>query len=813
MPKRKLDEVDSGEDLNSAQSESDDSNCSNVSNSSADVLSSTVGQPRPSKRAKKSVQFTDVTVYYFQRKQGFTCVPSEGGSTLGMSSQHAHEQKFSLKDHAKERKRMHRQILMEQRRQGKLFPSPLLAVGAEDLPEVSSGSDSESDYDDYYFLQPLPIRQRRMLLRSAGVKKIEGDEKDDCRDIRLSRNLCGCECKVYCLPETCSCSLAGIKCQVDRLSFPCGCTKDGCNNAAGRIEFNPIRVRTHFIHTLMRLELERKDAESKHIAALRSGCGGSVVENCNSVITQQVSQVGSHSGESGRAEEDWTWTQFNSNERGSCRDCQNTEVCNVMMQDVQSAHLAAAEHNQRYLGAQHIPPVPTPPHHHQQHPHLPHMPRVLLFNDSEEEVYNAENTTTLYHFDSEEGSYTDLTDSPAAEDGSLTQSTSGYNAAGYQKPYTRSLISSYPSQSTTALMATCSVMNPAQNSLPSLVSLHHPPSSPASPEKAKYLTLSAAGPQSFKLEPISEMLSPIQSLSSYVGSQGGHLQSLLPRTSASPWSSSGAVSGVASSSAAAGPPPSCALTRGEGMEKKHPGCGPGSGTSVMSPLRSAMSPLTSSTYAVMTNTTQDKLKEKCPAISSHMQSRHDEAAASANSPHHHHKPEFAFCSEPGDSSADLGDQTSYFSDFAPCSGGTLETLELAKGYAGLDTPAPPGSLSPQSSQDSFLSQDLCPLQPEITVSGPIEAHGQVDDVSEHLLSCPDATTKSLDVFASQPSDEVMDSARRRDGLSASSSPTSSSSSVTLSSLSSTPSLQSCEEGVSQNFGEIIKTSIVETVSA
>lgn len=41
MPKRKLDEVDSGEDLNSAQSESDDSNCSNVTESSTDISAAT----------------------------------------------------------------------------------------------------------------------------------------------------------------------------------------------------------------------------------------------------------------------------------------------------------------------------------------------------------------------------------------------------------------------------------------------------------------------------------------------------------------------------------------------------------------------------------------------------------------------------------------------------------------------------------------------------------------------------------------------------------------------------------------------------
>lgn len=41
------------------------------------------GSPKVS--AKKSVSFDGVTVYYFPRVQGFTCVPSQGGSTLGMN--------------------------------------------------------------------------------------------------------------------------------------------------------------------------------------------------------------------------------------------------------------------------------------------------------------------------------------------------------------------------------------------------------------------------------------------------------------------------------------------------------------------------------------------------------------------------------------------------------------------------------------------------------------------------------------------------------------------------------------------------------
>lgn len=49
--------------------------------------------------------------------------------------------------------------------------------------------------------------------------------------------------------------------QVDRAGFPCGCSRDGCANSSGRIEFNPVRVRTHFIHTLMRLQLEKKQRD------------------------------------------------------------------------------------------------------------------------------------------------------------------------------------------------------------------------------------------------------------------------------------------------------------------------------------------------------------------------------------------------------------------------------------------------------------------------------------------------------------------------------------------------------------------------
>lgn len=57
---------------------------------------------------------------------------------------------------------------------------------------------------------------------------------------------------------------------MDRASFPCGCTQDGCGNVSGRVEFNPKRVRTHFIHTIMRLELEKKQKKCDKPNSLHS---------------------------------------------------------------------------------------------------------------------------------------------------------------------------------------------------------------------------------------------------------------------------------------------------------------------------------------------------------------------------------------------------------------------------------------------------------------------------------------------------------------------------------------------------------------
>lgn len=232
------------------------------------------------KKSKKRISFSAVTAYYFPRAQGFTCIPSQGGSTLGMALKHSHVESLSLSEHALQQRKNHRRLLLQMRKKRKTrnskkdasdcTDSTALEIAEKtearetesdesDEQQISDVSDSELDINNYYFLQPVTTRQRRALLRESGVTKIETSEKEDCRQIRVSRESCGCSCQVYCEPESCSCAQSGIQCQVDRLNFPCGCSRDACANPSGRVEFNPVRVRTHFIHTLMRLELENAE--------------------------------------------------------------------------------------------------------------------------------------------------------------------------------------------------------------------------------------------------------------------------------------------------------------------------------------------------------------------------------------------------------------------------------------------------------------------------------------------------------------------------------------------------------------------------
>lgn len=230
----------------------------------------------PRKRPGR-VAFDGITVFYFPRCQGFTSVPSRGGCTLGMAPRHSACRRFSLAEFTQERARARREKLRLRLKEEKLEVLRCKMQLAESgVPETEAGLPLTVDtiddacveeqlaaavaggqLEEMTFLQPYPARKRRALLRAAGVRRIDREEKRELQALRQSREDCGCRCDRVCDPETCSCSLAGIKCQMDHTAFPCGCCKEGCENPKGRVEFNQARVQTHFIHTLTRLQLEQ----------------------------------------------------------------------------------------------------------------------------------------------------------------------------------------------------------------------------------------------------------------------------------------------------------------------------------------------------------------------------------------------------------------------------------------------------------------------------------------------------------------------------------------------------------------------------
>eukprot|EP00064_Thunnus_orientalis_P005739 superscaffoldBa00000576_g5753 len=259
---------DSDDDISSSDS-ADSCDSLNPPSSTAFTPTSILRQHKPSPGGKR-VRFDVVTVYYFPRRQGFTSVPSQGGSSLGMARHHSSIRRYTLGEFAREQETSHRHTLRQHLRQEKLNARKMkltrngtVECAQADLLTLEDVSDEDLDVDgvevdDCFFLQPLPTKRRRALLRASGIARIDAREKAELRAIRLSREECGCDCRLYCDPRHCGCSQAGIKCQVDRMSFPCGCSRDGCGNMAGRIEFNPLRVRTHYLHTIMKLDLEKR---------------------------------------------------------------------------------------------------------------------------------------------------------------------------------------------------------------------------------------------------------------------------------------------------------------------------------------------------------------------------------------------------------------------------------------------------------------------------------------------------------------------------------------------------------------------------
>ncbi|KAL3310507.1 cysteine-serine-rich nuclear protein [Cichlidogyrus casuarinus] len=337
--------------------------------------------------SKRRVLFDSVDVFYFDREQGNTCVPCQGGYTLGMASNHSSFERFSLQVFQKKRKReKHRQIY-KKCVDGKLDlpqdqvdflksviqtpPCSPLSLREEETSSSSescgsfassdsyvcpgdSSSDEECDYskklEDLYILNAISLKKRKLLLKKAGVPSIDDEEKDECERIRQSRTVCGCDCpNGLCYPSTCQCALNGISCQVDRASFPCACMlPNGCANPLGRIKFDQNKARTHYLHTRMRLEMEETSSSALPILTRKRAPSPE--------LDPQTRKPRLDGDALAKDEDERFLANYNTTLHGGCRDCQNDNYVKVLMHEWRFSRNYYQEESREFKGEEEIWP-------------------------------------------------------------------------------------------------------------------------------------------------------------------------------------------------------------------------------------------------------------------------------------------------------------------------------------------------------------------------------------------------------------------------------------------------------------------------
>ena len=107
------------------------------------------------------MRFDAVTVYYFPRRQGFTSVPSQGGSSLGMARHHSSIRRYTLGEFAREQETSHRRTLRQHLRQEKLNARKMKV-------------ESACDRDTRLYEQQVCVHTRTLVvfpLYSAGLKQ------------------------------------------------------------------------------------------------------------------------------------------------------------------------------------------------------------------------------------------------------------------------------------------------------------------------------------------------------------------------------------------------------------------------------------------------------------------------------------------------------------------------------------------------------------------------------------------------------------------------------------------------------------------
>ncbi|CAJ0574089.1 unnamed protein product, partial [Mesorhabditis spiculigera] len=183
----------------------------------------------------RRLSWREISVYYFDRAQGFETVPHEGELALGMQDQHHTERSFKLNSKGQ----------------------PFIGID-DDTGDLSSGEEEPMAVEKHSarHIHNMSRQQIAKVLKRAGVVVVRSGE-NELEQLRISRRSAGCGCPDgICLPETCQCARDGIKCQWDghgQTYGPCSCVDEFCcENPLGRVEYNQEKVAAHHVETRQR---------------------------------------------------------------------------------------------------------------------------------------------------------------------------------------------------------------------------------------------------------------------------------------------------------------------------------------------------------------------------------------------------------------------------------------------------------------------------------------------------------------------------------------------------------------------------------
>lgn len=240
-----------------------------TSSTSSSETNDSLEEPLKKKSKSFRVRFNHVDIYYFNREQSYVSIPSTGTSSLGMSFNHFHAEKFEIDDFLTLKRNEHLAFIESNVQMKEEFEK------SQNLNDnlLFKDPNIELPINTELFCPILTHKERLKILKECSNDPLSNDDIQEINLIRKSREQCGCSCKDSCETDDCSCKLNGISCQLDKLHYPCACTIKKCKNPNGLKRFDLNSVREHYDLVLRNKQPSKQQPQVKKVGRKKKSRG------------------------------------------------------------------------------------------------------------------------------------------------------------------------------------------------------------------------------------------------------------------------------------------------------------------------------------------------------------------------------------------------------------------------------------------------------------------------------------------------------------------------------------------------------------